>query len=58
MDQTIANSMSMAGMHEGTVHNISLMSKRTANPHLARLHKDVENTIKSKSYDWKTVRVS
>lgn len=46
------------GMHEDAVRNILLMSKKTANPHLARLHKDVENAVKSKSYDWKTVRVS
>lgn len=46
------------GMHEDAVRDILLMSKRTVNPHLARLHRDVESAIKSKSYDWKTVRVS
>ena len=45
-------------MHEDAVRDILLMSKRTDNPHLARLHKGVENAIKSKAYDWKTVRVS
>ena len=46
------------GVHEDAVRDVLLMSKRTGNPHLARLHKDVEHAIKSKSYDWKTVRVS
>lgn len=46
------------GMHEGAVRDILLMSKSTDNPHLARLHRDVESAVRSKSYDWKTVRVS
>lgn len=46
------------GMNDDMVRNVILMSKRTTNPYMSSLHRDVEKAIKTKSYDWTVVRVS
>ena len=46
------------GMNNDMVKDIILTSKKTTNPILSKMHRDVENAIKAKSYDWKVVRVS
>ena len=45
-------------MNDNLIRKMILMSKKTNNPCMLNLHRDVESTIKTKSYDWRVVRVS
>lgn len=46
------------GMNKGQVENVTLLSSKTKNPFLQNHHKAIAEAIKTKSYDWKVLRVS
>lgn len=46
------------GMNNGQVENVTLLSNKITNPYMQSLHKAIEEAIKTKSYDWKVLRVS
>lgn len=46
------------GMNKGQVENVTLLSNKIANPHMQSLHSAIAEAIKTKSYDWKVMRVS
>ena len=46
------------GNHQEMLKNIVLMSRKTQNENLLRLHKGIAQAVKDKKYDWKVVRVS
>ncbi len=46
------------GMNKGQVENVTLLSNKTANPHMKNLHKAIAEAINTKSYDWKILHVA
>ncbi len=46
------------GMNRGQVDHVALLSNKTANPHLQRLHKAIADVINAKSYSWKVLHVA
>jgi len=46
------------GMNKGQVENVTLLSNKTTNPYMQNLHKAIAEAVKTKSYDWKVLRVS
>ena len=46
------------GMNKGQVENVTLLSSKTATPHMQSLHSAIAEAVKNKSYDWKVLRVS
>jgi len=45
------------GMNNGNVRNVTLLTNRTKNSHLQKLHKGIAKAVKNKAYDWKVLRV-
>lgn len=46
------------GMNNEHVNDVVLLSRKTQNPILQTLHQGVSDAVKSKSYDWTTIKVS
>ena len=46
------------GMNKGQVKDVTLISNKTTNPNMQRLHKAIAEAVKTKSYDWKILHVS
>lgn len=45
------------GMNKGQVEDVTLLSSKTATPHMQSLHSAIAEAVKNKSYDWKVLRV-
>jgi hypothetical protein len=39
------------------VKEVVLLSKKTSNPYLKKLHKSIDEVIQNKEYEWKTAEV-
>jgi len=46
------------GMNKGQVEDVTLISNKTTNLHMQRLHKAIAEAVKIKSYDWKVLHVA
>lgn len=46
------------GMNQNKMKDVILLARKTTNPILKNHHEAISNVIKTKSYDWKVVRVS
>jgi len=46
------------GRKENNVTDVNLLTYKSTNKILQKLHKDIENVIQQKSYDWKEVNIS
>ena len=46
------------GMNKGQIEDVTLISNKSTNPHMQRLHKAITEAVKTKSYDWKILHVS
>ena len=44
------------GMNKDSINNVVFLHEK--NIHLKKLHQSIEDTVKSKQYDWKVVRIS
>ena len=46
------------GMNKGQVENVTLLSRKTTNPNMNKLHKSISHAISENAYDWKVLRVN
>lgn len=46
------------GLHNDNLKNVVLMTQKSGSSYMAKLHKQISDSIKEKRYDWNVVRVS
>ena len=46
------------GMNKDRMKDVILLTNRTNNPYLKKLHKGIGRAVKDKAYDWKVLRVT
>ncbi len=46
------------GMNKGSMNQVVLLSRKTSNPYLQKLHHGIAKAVQQKDYDWQVVRVS
>ncbi len=55
--KVIGNPVDLVVFDKDVVKEVVLLSKKTSNPYLKKLHKSIDEVIQNKEYEWKTAEV-